>query len=160
MLVKCKCCGMKNEREMMYKVVVNTKNEYYCNEEEYKVIVRNKKYKDNTYQIINNVFGYKVINTMLFKELKSIVDMAGYEKLYKYLLENEKRLTQIMTKQFNNEIGRIRYFSAIIKNSIGDYIETESNVTNVTYNIDDVEQVRYKKKERRKCIMDYLKDGE
>lgn len=158
MLVKCKACGIKHDRNEMFKVIINSKNEYYCNEKEYIDVQKNKEYKFNTYEIINEIFGYKVVNTLLFKELKTVVELSSYEKLSKYLTENECKLKQFMNKQFNSEIGKIRYFTTIIKNNIVDYIDTENNVTYVTYNIDDIEQVKYKRKERRKCLIDYLKE--
>lgn len=158
MLVKCRYCGDKHERNEMYKVVVNNKNEYYCNGDEYITVQKNKEYKSQTYNIINEIFGYKVINTLLFKELKTIVALSSYENLYGYLNHNINQLKQIMNKQFNNEVGKIRYFSAIVKNNITDYIEVENDVTTVTYDINDIEKTKYKPKQRRKCIMDYLKE--
>jgi len=35
MLVICKCHGIKKERNTLYKVIVNGKNNYYCSEQDY-----------------------------------------------------------------------------------------------------------------------------
>ena len=69
MLVKCRYCDNKIDRKDAFKVVVDGKNIYYCNEAEYLTVLHDRKIRDDTYECINEIFGYKVINTALFKEL-------------------------------------------------------------------------------------------
>ena len=67
MLVKCRYCDNEIDRKDAFKVVVDGKKIYYCNEAEYLTVSHDRKIKDDTYEWINELFGYKVINTTLFK---------------------------------------------------------------------------------------------
>ena len=96
MLVKCRKCNKKVERNEAFKVVVGGKNTYYCNEEEYNEILRNKELKDETYSYIYNIFGYKITNTCIYKEVNDLVDVFGYELLLSYLKENEVYLKSVI----------------------------------------------------------------
>ena len=42
MLVKCRLCGTKVDRNEAFKVVVGGKNTYYCNEAEYQKVLHEK----------------------------------------------------------------------------------------------------------------------
>ena len=66
MLVKCRICGNKTERNDAYKVVVNGKNEYYCSEKEYKQKQKQIADKEKTIKIINEIFGYEITNSALY----------------------------------------------------------------------------------------------
>lgn len=159
MLVKCKCHGEKHERNDLFKVVVNNKNEYYCSENDYITIKKEKDYKADIYSTINEIFGYKVINTLLFKEISNIATTTSYEKLHNYINYNKEMLNKIMSgKTFNNEVGKIRYFSTIIKNNIIDYVKQDDEQLSLEPKEYDIEKVLYKPKNRRKCINDYLEE--
>ena len=43
--VKCRICGKKKEKSEAYKVVINNKNNYYCNETEYREWASKKEIK-------------------------------------------------------------------------------------------------------------------
>lgn len=121
MLVKCRLCGAKVERKNAFKVVVGNKNAYYCNEAEYQKVLHNRKVKDNTYACINEIFGYKVLNSALFKEINLLLEIYSYEHILAYLMENKNYITKVLERDFVNEYAKIRYFSAIIKNNIADF---------------------------------------
>ena len=160
MKVKCKICGTLVERESAYKIVKNGKNLYYCSEQEYIEYTRKQEevsyQKSRMYELIEYFIG-KTTNTALFKEISIWLTVADYDKICSYLTENKTYLTSAMNKAFSSEYAKIRYFSAIVKNSIGDYkpqktepvkqVETEFYETN------------YKPKQRRKCLADY-EDGD
>ena len=151
-LVKCRICGNKVERNDAYKVVVNGKNEYYCNEKEFQNKFKDKFDKIKTINLINEIFGYEVINTEMRNELKEISKTHSYEKIYSYLYENKSMLERYMNKHFDSERGKIRYFLAIIKNNISDYvIYDESYITNNEYEILDI---KYKPKKKRRAMCD------
>ena len=157
MLVKCRKCNKKVERNQAFKVVVGGKNTYYCNEEEYNEILRNKELKDETYSYIYNIFGYKITNTCIYKEVNDLVDVFGYELLLSYLKENEMYLTSVIQgKDFPKEYGKIRYFAAILKNSLADYVNISGN-SNVEHEkcIEyDLPEVKYKRKKKRRNLSD------
>ena len=51
-----------------------------------------------------------------------IVFVKDNEIIYKYLRENESYLQQICNRTFGSEFQKIRYFSAVLKNSLRDYV--------------------------------------
>lgn len=153
MLVKCKGCQEKIDRDIAYKIVINGKNNYYCNEQEYKDIKNKRKIKDNTYLKIYDIFGRKITNTILFKEVNELADIYGYEIIYAYLDKNQDYLSNVMSKDFNNEFGQIRYFSAILKNSLTDF-KVENKVVEKEL-IVDIPKNNFKPKQRKKSLIEY-----
>lgn len=153
MLVKCKGCQEKIDRDIAYKIVINGKNNYYCNEQEYKDIKNKKEIKDNTYLKIYDIFGRKITNTILFKEVNELADIYGYEIIYAYLDKNQDYLSNVMAKDFNNEFGQIRYFSAILKNSLTDF-KVENKVVEKKL-IVDIPKNNFKPKQRKKSLIEY-----
>lgn len=153
MLVKCKSCQRKLDRATAYKVIVNDKNNYYCNELEYRDIKRKQEIKDNTYLKIYNIFGYKVTNTSLFKEINELVGVYGYEKIFSYLELNYDYLTDVMTKIFNSEYGQIRYFSTILRNNLCDF-KIEVDMSDRQFTV-DIPKDNYKPKQRKKSLTEY-----
>lgn len=150
MLVKCKGCGEKIDRDIAYRVIVKGKNNYYCSEVEYKGIIKSKEVKDNTYELINQLFGYKVTNTALFKELNLIRESHSYDKIYAYLQENVTYLEQTLSKSFCSEYAKIRYFSAILKNSLADFEPPKEEC--IKKQVIDLPNAKYKKKSSRKAM--------
>lgn len=150
MLVKCRGCSNKIERDLAYRVVVKGANHYYCNEQEYNEIQKRKQSKDNTFLCINNIFGYKVTSTVLFKEINGLHDTYTYEKIFSYLQDNHQYLQQVMEKDFISEYAKIRYFSAILKNNLADFKMKEPEFVK---SIDvDIPSNRYKRKKQRKAL--------
>ena len=121
MLVKCRLCGTKVDRNEAFKVVVGGKNTYCCNEAEYQKVLHEREVKDNTYECINQIFGYKVLNSALFKEINLLLDVYSYEHILAYLTENKEYIAKVLEKDFINEYAKIRYFAAILKNNLADF---------------------------------------
>lgn len=135
---------------MAYRVVVKGVNHYYCNEQEYNKIQKRKQSKDNTFLCINDIFGYKVTSTVLFKEINGLHDTYTYEKIFSYLQDNHQYLQQVMEKDFISEYAKIRYFSAILKNNLADFKMKEPEFVK---SIDvDIPSNRYKRKKQRKAL--------
>ena len=134
MLVKCKFCGKKIDKDSAYKAVhvVNKRDgtqeiKYinYCSEEEW-IAEENRKNKykegrDKVYFLICDMFGYEIQNSQFFDEWRKWNKLKSDEMIYKYIRENEDYLQQVCDKQFDNECGKIMYFSAILKNSLVDF---------------------------------------
>lgn len=130
----CLVCGAKLNSADAYRVeiIVNKrtgekelKYRYCCSEEEYlKEEARKKKVKedkDNVYYFICDMFGYEIQNTQFFDEWAKWNKLKSNEIIYKYLRENEAFLRQACDKPFDNEYHKIRYFSAILKNTLVDF---------------------------------------
>lgn len=161
MNVKCRCCGKQINRDTAYKILKGKTNNYYCSETEYNNDLYEKaliqKDKNDTYTLIEEIIG-KTINTALFKEIQTWLLVTNYKNIVSYLSDNKQQiLNSMQNRNFNNEYGKIRYFSAIIKNNIGDYKPTQPEVVKQT-NI-EVYETKFKSKPKRKCLADY-EDGE
>lgn len=157
MLVKCRICATKIERNDAYKITVNGKNEYYCNEKEYKQKLKQTADKDNTFKFINEIFGYEVTNSVLFKELKEISVRHPYDRIYAFLCNNRAMLERSMSKSFTSEYGKIRYFTTIIKNNIVDYVQIDDEPY-ITDNEYEVLDIKYKPKKKRRAMSDLEKE--
>lgn len=126
MLVTCQICKNKIERDMAYKRVVGKANKYYCSEQEWQAEEDKKQKaaedKDKVYRLICDILGEKeVLNTALWKE-KTIWNKAFSDEIIaKYLQENREYLTSAVSKLAGTEYARIRYVSAVLKNSLRDF---------------------------------------
>ena len=123
---KCQICKTPLDTNTAYKVVdKNGKNKYYCSQSEYEAEEARKKKvkedKDKVYKFICDLFGYEIQNTQLFAEWNLWNKLKSNEIIYKYLVENNEYLQQICNKPFEGEYQRIRYFSAVLKNSLRDF---------------------------------------
>lgn len=151
MLVKCQCCGNKVDRNEAFKVVVGERNTYYCNENEYKSIIQDREYKRRMFLCINDIFEYKVVNTALFKEINEIHKSFSFEHIFKYLRDNkEDIIAQLSRRSFQNEYNQIRYFSAILKNNLSDYVETKEDPIKIIEV--DIPKDNYKRKTKRRSL--------
>ena len=123
---KCKICGEPLDTKTAYKVVTNGKNAYYCSVIEYENDLAKKEKaaadKDNVYRSICNILRKnEITNSVLWKEKAEWNKAFSDELIAQYLNENKEYLTSAIAKLENKEYNRIRYLSAIIKNSLGDY---------------------------------------
>ena len=153
MRVKCKICGEKVDRDKAYKVVVKGKNNYYCNESEYKEWILKQDIKNDVYRLIYDIFERRNTNTVLFKEVQGLSDVYTYEKILAYLKENESYLCRIMKKDFSTEYAQIRYFTAILKNNLADF-QYPPNIQPKHIDI-DMPEVKFNRNFKRKPLVDY-----
>lgn len=156
LLVKCRICGNKIEKTEAYKIVINSRNNYYCDKAEYRNWLLEKKAKDNTYNIIYDIFGRKVTNTVLYKEIHELSEVYTYEKIYAYLKENEVYLSSVMERDFLREYLQIRYFTAILKNNLTDfkYEKKEGKRINI-----DMPDYKFSRKKRKKTLIEYEQEA-
>lgn len=152
-MVKCKICKNKIERDDAFKVVIKDKNNYYCNALEYEQHNIEKESRFKSIDLIFEIIG-ETTNTNLFKEITEITKVHSYTKLLNYLEANQLELHKVMNKDFGNEYGKIRYFSTIVKNQIGDFKDKEIN-EEVTVHADIIEEVKYKPT-KKKTFADFI----
>ena len=82
----------------------------------------------------------------------------GWEKMIAFLDENKDYLEHVVRKDFASEFAKIRYFSAVFKNSLHDFRMKKPEVKK-EINVDiDISVNKYKKKEERKGMDDLLND--
>lgn len=158
MQVKCRACGKKIEKSNAYAVITDKDRRYYCSKEEVEELTAKQKLKNDTYDVICDIFGYKVQNSALFKEQKAWRELCDDEKILAYLQENKDYITNAISRLDSTEFAKIRYFSAILKNSLKDFsvknntkIIEEKPVLETAIDDDYIMPVNRKKKtERRK----------
>lgn len=154
MLVKCRICKNKIERNEAYKVVVKDKNQYYCNAEEFSEWNRENENRMKSIDLIFELIG-ETTNTSLMKELSQIAKVHSYTKIANYLETNMFDLDISMNKEFETEYGKIRYLMAIVKNSIADFKEKEDENEEIVPNVDFVEEVKYRPT-KKKSFADFI----
>lgn len=152
-LVKCRICNNKVDRAEAYKVVVNGKNNYYCNEQEYDDWKSKIEIRDNAYNFIYNIFGHKVTNTVLYKEVDELGGIYGFNKIFAYLQEKYDYICKVLSKDFNTEYAKIRYFTAILKNSLADFQYEEKTVIKTPAM--DFVKTQFKRKNKRIPLVEY-----
>lgn len=143
MRVTCRYCKSKIEKKDALQIPGEKHNTYYCNQECYskanaekraKEIERlaNKQEKeenkqkriDPVYEEIADIFGYRIANSVLFKEMKLWRGICDDAKILAYLQEYKNYIKNKLERLDSNEYSRIRYVSAILKNSLVDYNKT------------------------------------
>ena len=160
MRVKCRYCGERVGKEDAYKDP--NKNSYYCSEEHYLATMKKRedfqKEKeekkqnkiDPVYEEVADIFGYRIQNSQLFKEMKLWRSICNDEKILAYFQEHKDYIKSKLEKLNSSEYARIRYVSAILKNSLKDYVATvrvEPEKINVDCEI--YEPTVFAKKKRR-----------
>ena len=80
-------------------------------------------------------------------------DIYTYEKIFAYLKENEVYLCGVMKKDFSSEYAQIRYFTAILKNSLADFQYKKEVLTKNVWQ--DMPECKFKRKNKRKPLSEY-----
>lgn len=123
--VKCRICGTNVKVKDAFKVTKNGVNQYCCSEEEWQAEEDRKKKakqdKDRVYYLICDMFGYEIQNTKFFDEWSMWNKLKSNEIIYKYIRANETYLQEICDRSYDSEYQKIRYFSAVLKNSLMDF---------------------------------------
>lgn len=162
MQVTCQICRKKIERDTAYKRVVGKVNKYYCSEQEWQAEEDKKKKeaedKDKVYCLICDIMGEKeILNTALWKE-KAIWNKAFSDEIIaKYLQENKDYLTSAITRLDSSEFAKIRYLSAILKNSLRDFKPKVQEKEKPKVVVEEQYETKYKPKVR-KALADFEED--
>ena len=153
--VKCAACGEAIDKKIAMGIPAGKRTKYYCPEH-----VGMKSPKEEMYDMVFEIFGRKVLNTVLYKELDEIAKVHTYQKMTEYMKENKEYLEKCIYKEFVNEYAQIRYFAAILKNSLTDFVVKKPEVI-IQKDIDfcmDVPVNNYKAKKKRKGMDSLLDD--
>lgn len=162
--VKCRNCGTFIDRDKAISVEHGKSKLWYCSEDcrkkaEEKVIIaqKEKAEKEAVYNEICDIFNYKITNTALYKEWVIWNQVADNGKILAYLKENHDYIAGAIGRLSSSEYAKIRYLSAVLKNSLHDYKvkvmgKEKSNVIKETMVDEDyIMPINKKKKtERRK----------
>lgn len=140
--VKCRVCGKKIDKDTAFQ---GSPRMYYCSEQEFRT--------ENAFWEMVREFLGSTNHTALFKE---VALWGDHGKVLSYMQENRAKIEHDMAKSFNSEYGKIRYFSAIIKNNIADYVPSQPEIERQVS--DEIYDCKYKPKERRKCLSSYYEE--
>lgn len=152
--VTCKCCGEKIDKKIAVATLRGKTTWHYCPEH-----VGQKSPSEEMYDLIYEIFGRKVLNTILFKEMNEILSVYSHQKVIAYLKENKEYLEDVIYgRSYVSEYAQIRYFTAIIKNSIHNFeIPNFKPVIKKEVEIDaDVSVHQYKPKQKKRGMNDLL----
>lgn len=170
MLVKCKICGKKIDRDTAYKIVLTrpsgTVNMYYCSKEEYEKKENEKKYFKECQYLIDRLFGEVVVDNSKNKMLSEL-HKAGYsyEMIYNCMEDNSAKIENalvIKRNDFNGSMyNKLAYVFGIVRKEINRYEHNDIDKKINKDVIDESEMEKTKRKElkRTKCLMDILKGG-
>ena len=99
---------------------------YFCSKQEFEAEEeRKRKVSEDKYRVYRLICDIMeapdIINSALFKEWVEWNKVADNVKIARYLEENKDYLTTALGRVTSSEYARIRYLSAIVKNSIKDF---------------------------------------
>ena len=169
---KCKICGKTLDRKTAYKIISNGKNLYYCNEKEY---ADWKSKKDNEEKLIEQIM-FVVTQTLniefsdlVYNNIKSMISslkqLYSLEQIFQYVNNESERISDILSKKdFKNCYNMIRYYIAVVKNNIGDYIfESKDDINSQIKIVEDFYMapiLKYKSSKVRRSGIDIEKLGD
>lgn len=162
---KCKICGSALDTNTAYKVTdKNGKNKYFCSASEFEVEEERKRKtqedKDRVYCLICDIMGVnEIINTALWKEKLEWNKAFSDQFIAKYLQENKDYLTSAVARLSSSEYAKIRYISAILKNSLRDFKPKLQVVEKPKVVVEEHYETRYKPKARA-ALLDIEEDCE
>lgn len=153
--VTCKCCSEKIDKKIAIGVPHGKTTWYYCPEH-----VGQKSPKEKMYDLIYEIFGRKVLHTVLYKEMDEIASVHTYDKITSFMEENKTLLEQLMYRSYSSEFAQIRYFSSVLKNGLHDFkMRQPEPVIKKEIEVDfDMSTNKYKAKKQRKGIDSLLDD--
>ena len=153
--VTCYYCKKKINKNIAVEVKDGRRAKNYCPEH-----VGMKPIKDQMYDMVYEIFGRKVLNTILYKEMDEIAKVYSYEKMLAYMKDHRADFENAMLKPFQNEFCEIRYFTALFKNGLHDYKAKEPELEiKKEVEIDlNISADKYKAK-KKKTGMDSLLEG-
>lgn len=129
MRCKCKYDNKQLDTKDAFKVVIKDKNTYWCNENCYQLYKEEKEKQakikaeyDEIFEITKEIFGYEFTGySLLQRELKAWEKLTTRQKIILYLKENKIWLSTVMSKEFNGDYNRVRYFSAVVSSKLHDF---------------------------------------
>lgn len=158
---KCKICGNELDTKTAYKITdQNGKNKYFCSESEFEKEEERKKKiaedKDKVYRLICDIMDtQEIVNTALYKEWVEWSKVATNSKIAQYLEENKSYLTSAIKRLSSTEYAKIRYLSAVLKNSLKDYKPQVIEQPKPKVNIDEtIYNTPSKIRSRRRSLSD------
>ena len=126
---KCKLCGAELNTDTAYRGTTDKGCQFYCcSESEYNADLMDKAARINVIEYTYQIIG-RTDNGALYKEIEAWHKFSSWRKIEHYLEQNVDYInSQMNGKTFSNIYNKIRYMSAIVKNSIDDFKEQTAPV--------------------------------
>lgn len=117
--VICRKCGKELYNVDAYQVIEGTRKLYYCTEEEYKYIQKEKEQYNNCLEIVAQITNVKFVPPVMIKKLKEIRRFYDYHIISRTFRECESTIKwSLENREFVNEFAQAKYITSIIANNI------------------------------------------
>lgn len=114
---KCRACGKELSTNEAFKVTEGKVNKYYCSQEEYEEIQRDKQRKEECFKYLEG-FMKVPISKIARKRINELHEYYSYEVIYRTIKFVEDRIRYaVENKKFNSEQAMVNYLIAIIENN-------------------------------------------
>ena len=176
-MVKCKGCGKQIDQSIAYKHIHTTsggkvQNHYYCSQEEYESIERDKELYKKVQYITDEILGYPCVNNNRNKRIQDLQN-AGYtnEEIYRCFKEYKDEIEKwIEFNKIDKEFNKLAYMFSVIGANIKDFTiedkkrnewiqpESQEEIINIVFEEEDkiLERLKNKKKEETNTISSFL----
>lgn len=126
---KCRYDNKTVDRKTAFKVVIGDKNTYWCCEEHYNLYLEDKEKQDKItaeydeiFELTKQIFQYNFTGySVLKREVNAWEKISTRAKIISYLKENKSWLSDVMSKDFDSDYGRVRYYSVVVSSKLHDY---------------------------------------
>ena len=119
---KCKCQICKTElmTDIAYKITDEKgKSKYYCSEDEYTQIIKEKEDKNRCISILGETLHIPYVPPVLIKEIDKIRKHYQYEVIYRTIKESESTIQWFISNNDEaSEYAKARYIATVISNNI------------------------------------------
>lgn len=121
--VKCQICKKELTTDTAFKVNDGKRNKYYCDLIEYEIHQEEIKAKDEIYENVCDILGYKSKNTLIFKEIVNLHEVYSHKNINEYLKINITLIKDLIQQNnINKEFNKIRYIFGVISRGIDDFV--------------------------------------
>jgi len=168
MLVKCKCCARKIEKDSAYKIEHITKsgnksNYYYCSKDEYESNEKEKDFYKKCQYTTDRILGEKCCDNSRNKKLSELHEKGyTYEEIYQCVSDLEKNLDSAIANKWNeftSSYNKIAYIFGAINKEIDNY-KGKVIKTNEVETVEEIQEYRGRRnvtRSNKPTLMDIIK---
>lgn len=153
---KCRKCGATIKQKDAFAVKIGKRNTYYCSEEEYLSVQKEQQAYDDLNDKVFEIFGYDIRNSAYYANLRQVHQRYTWQEILNCVIEHEELFDRLMQKDFSTEYGQIRYFIVVLENKLSEAKPKEETI--IRHIEEDMPDIKYTKKERRKSLEDFEKE--
>ena len=168
--VKCKGCGQQINQTEAYKHIHTTssgktQNHYYCSQEEFETIERDKELYRLCQYSTDEILGRAITNNVRNKELMELHEQYSWEEIYRCIKEKAKDIKDLIAyNKIESDYNQIKYMMQVIKNCIYDFVredakkndwlqyKTTEEEKDIEVDIEDESPTDFKVKKRKKLF--------